>query len=123
MFTVASTAPPMTALLSRPRPPNSDVPPITAAPTAKSRVFPAPDAGDTLLFAVGAAVIGGTSLFGGRGRLSNAVIGGAVLATVNNGLGLLGQPASVVFLVNGLVLLLAAGVDVVSRRRSAAAGR
>jgi D-xylose transport system permease protein len=80
-----------------------------------------PDAGggNVLLFAVGGAVIGGTSLFGGRGRISNAVIGGAVLATVNNGLGLLGQPASVVFLVNGIVLLLAAGVDVLSRRRSA----
>lgn len=80
-----------------------------------------PDAGggNTLLFAVGGAVIGGTSLFGGRGRISNAVIGGAVLATVNNGLGLLGQPSSVVFLVNGIVLLLAAGVDVLSRRRSA----
>lgn len=80
-----------------------------------------PDAGggNTLLFAVGGAVIGGTSLFGGRGRISNAVIGGAVLATVNNGLGLLGMPASVVFLVNGVVLLLAAGVDVLSRRRSA----
>ena len=84
---------------------------------------PADGGGNTLLFAVGAAVIGGTSLFGGRGRLSNAVIGGAVLATVNNGLGLLGQPASVVFLVNGIVLLLAAGVDVLSRRRSALAGR
>ena len=72
-------------------------------------VSPSAGGGNTLLFAVGAAVIGGTSLFGGRGRVSNAVIGGAVLATVNNGLGLLGQPASVVFLVNGLVLLLAAG--------------
>ncbi|OZM80344.1 ABC transporter permease [Pseudonocardia sp. MH-G8] len=85
-------------------------------------VSPAAGGGNTLLFAVGAAVIGGTSLFGGRGRVSNAVIGGAVLATVNNGLGLLGQPASVVFLVNGVVLLLAAGVDVLSRRRSAVAG-
>ncbi len=82
-------------------------------------VSPSAGGGNTLLFAVGAAVIGGTSLFGGRGRVSNAVIGGAVLATVNNGLGLLGQPASVVFLVNGIVLLLAAGVDVLSRRRSA----
>jgi D-xylose transport system permease protein len=80
-------------------------------------------AGNTLLLAVGAAVIGGTSLFGGRGRISNAVIGGAVLATVNNGMGLLGLPASVVFLVNGIVLLLAAGVDVLSRRRSADTGR
>jgi D-xylose transport system permease protein len=86
-------------------------------------VSPSSGGGNTLLFAVGAAVIGGTSLFGGRGRVSNAVIGGAVLATVNNGLGLLGQPASVVFLVNGVVLLLAAGVDVLSRRRSAVAGR
>jgi D-xylose transport system permease protein len=86
-------------------------------------VSPSSGGGNTLLFAVGAAVIGGTSLFGGRGRISNAVIGGAVLATVNNGLGLLGQPASVVFLVNGIVLLLAAGVDVLSRRRSAVAGR
>ena len=86
-------------------------------------VSPSSGGGNTLLFAVGAAVIGGTSLFGGRGRVSNAVIGGAVLATVNNGLGLLGQPASVVFLVNGVVLLLAAAVDVLSRRRSAVAGR
>ncbi len=82
-------------------------------------VSPSAGGGNTLLFAVGAAVIGGTSLFGGRGRVSNAVIGGAVLATVENGLGLLGQPAAVVFVVTGLVLLLAAGVDVLSRRRSA----
>ncbi len=86
-------------------------------------VSPTAGGGNTLLFAVGGAVIGGTSLFGGRGRVSNAVVGGAVLATVNNGMGLLGQPASVVFLVNGIVLLLAAGVDVLSRRRSAETGR
>ncbi|WP_232666132.1 sugar ABC transporter permease [Pseudonocardia sp. TRM90224] len=86
-------------------------------------VSPSSGGGNTLLFAVGAAVIGGTSLFGGRGRVSNAVIGGAVLATVENGLGLLGQPAAVVFVVTGLVLLLAAGVDVLSRRRSATATR
>lgn len=86
-------------------------------------VSPSAGGGNTLLFAVGAAVIGGTSLFGGRGRVSNAVIGGAVLATVENGLGLLGQPAAVVFVVTGLVLLLAAGVDVLSRRRSATSAR
>ncbi|NMI01735.1 sugar ABC transporter permease [Pseudonocardia acidicola] len=86
-------------------------------------VSPSAGGGNTLLFAVGAAVIGGTSLFGGRGRVSNAVIGGAVLATVQNGLGLLKQPAAVVFVVTGLVLLLAAAVDVLSRRRSAVAGR
>lgn len=86
-------------------------------------VSPSAGGGNTLLFAVGAAVIGGTSLFGGRGRISNAVIGGAVLATVQNGLGLLGQPAAVVFIVTGLVLLLAASVDVLSRRRSAVPAR
>jgi D-xylose transport system permease protein len=85
-------------------------------------VSPSSGGGNTLLFAIGAAVIGGTSLFGGRGRIGSAVIGGAVLATVNNGLGLLGQPAAVVFMVNGLVLLLAAAVDVLSRRRAALAG-
>jgi D-xylose transport system permease protein len=81
-------------------------------------VDPNAGGGTTLLYAVGAAVIGGTSLFGGRGRLSNAVIGGAVLAIVNNGLGLLKQPASTVLVVTGIVLLLAATVDALSRRRS-----
>ncbi|MGH3433592.1 MAG: sugar ABC transporter permease, partial [Thermocrispum sp.] len=57
-----------------------------------------PQAGglNVLLFAVGAAVIGGTSLFGGSGKVVHAVIGGLVLATVENGLGLLAQPAAVV---------------------------
>ncbi|MFJ4650042.1 sugar ABC transporter permease [Nocardia sp. NPDC088792] len=84
-----------------------------------------PQAGglNTLLFAVGAAVIGGTSLFGGRGRVADAVIGGAVLAVVSNGLGLLRQPAAVVSIVTGLVLLLAATVDAISRRRAAVAQR
>jgi D-xylose transport system permease protein len=82
-------------------------------------VDPTAGGGTTLLFAVGAAVIGGTSLFGGRGRMSNAVIGGAVIAVVGNGLGLLKQPASVVLVVTGLVLLLAASVDALSRRRAA----
>ncbi|HVV12962.1 ABC transporter permease subunit [Amycolatopsis sp.] len=77
--------------------------------------------GNTLLFAVGAAVIGGTSLFGGRGRLRDAVIGGLVLATVQNGLGLLGYQADTVNITTGLVLLVAAAVDALSRRRAAAA--
>ncbi|WP_227998905.1 sugar ABC transporter permease [Nocardia australiensis] len=82
-----------------------------------------PQAGglNTLLFAVGAAVIGGTSLFGGKGRVADAVIGGTVLAVVANGLGLLEQPAAVVAIVTGLVLLLAATVDALTRRRAAAA--
>ena len=76
--------------------------------------------GNTLLFAVGAAVIGGTSLFGGKGRVRDAVLGGAVLATVQNGLGLLGFQAAQVNIITGLVLLVAATVDALSRRRAAA---
>lgn len=86
-------------------------------------VTPDAGAGNTLLYAVGAAVIGGTSLFGGRGRAINAVLGGLVISTINNGLGLLGQNAYVNFLVTGGVLLLAASVDAISRRRSQAMGR
>lgn len=78
---------------------------------------------ETLLYAVGAAVIGGTSLFGGKGRITDAVIGGLVIAVVANGMGLLNQPSAVVFMVTGMVLLLAATVDALSRRRAAATGR
>ena len=84
-------------------------------------VAPGSGGGNTLLLGVGAAVIGGTSLFGGKGRVSNAVIGGLVIATITNGLGLLGQEAFVNYLVTGGVLLLAAAVDAVSRRRRASA--
>jgi D-xylose transport system permease protein len=86
-------------------------------------VAPGSGGGNTLLLGVGAAVIGGTSLFGGRGKVSNAVIGGLVIAVIANGLGLLGQQAYVNFLVTGAVLLLAAAVDAVSRRRRSSAGR
>ncbi len=79
-------------------------------------------AGNTLLYAVGAAVIGGTSLFGGRGRALDAVIGGVVVATIANGLGLLNQSSYINFLVTGGVLLLAASVDAISRRRRSASG-
>jgi D-xylose transport system permease protein len=75
--------------------------------------------GNTLLYAVAAAVIGGTSLFGGRGRARDAVIGGLVIAMIPNGLGLLPNlPASANFIITMLVLLLAASVDALSRRRS-----
>jgi len=84
-------------------------------------VAPSAGGGNTLLLGVGAAVIGGTSLFGGKGKVSNAVIGGLVIATIQNGLGLLGQPQNVNFLVTGAVLLLAATVDALSRRRRASA--
>src|SRR6478609_3624430 len=77
----------------------------------------------TLLYAVGAAVIGGTSLFGGKGKITDAVIGGLVIAVVANGMGLLNQPAGIVFIVTGIVLRLAATVDALSRRRAQASGR
>ncbi|MET0928175.1 MAG: ABC transporter permease, partial [Aeromicrobium sp.] len=78
--------------------------------------------GNTLLYAVGAAVIGGTSLFGGKGKASDAVIGGLVIATIANGLGLLAQASWINFVVTGGVLLLAASVDAISRRRRSATG-
>ncbi|MFX0591651.1 sugar ABC transporter permease [Melissospora conviva] len=77
---------------------------------------------DVLLYAVGAAVIGGTSLFGGKGRVLDAVLGGAVVAVIDNGMGLLNYSAGVKYMVTGVVLLLAAGVDALSRRRAAATG-
>ncbi len=77
----------------------------------------------TLLFAVGAAVIGGTSLFGGKGRVVDAVIGGFVVMTLQNGMSLLNQPSGRVYVATGLVLLIAASVDALSRKRAAATGR
>lgn len=88
-----------------------------------SSVTPDAGAGNTLLYAVAAAVIGGTSLFGGKGKARDAIIGGLVIAVIDNGLGLLGLQAYIKYIVTGLVLLLAASVDAVSRRRRAGAGR
>jgi D-xylose transport system permease protein len=86
------------------------------------KVSPSSGAGNTLLYAVGAAVIGGTSLFGGKGKAQDAVVGGLVIATIANGLGLLNQASYINYLVTGGVLLLAASVDAISRRRRSAAG-
>jgi D-xylose transport system permease protein len=86
-------------------------------------VNPQTGGSDTLLFAVGAAVIGGTSLFGGKGRVLDALLGASVIAIITNGMTLRGQPQGRVYMITGLVLLLAASVDAVSRRRAAATGR
>ncbi|HET6484750.1 MAG TPA: ABC transporter permease, partial [Actinoplanes sp.] len=75
-----------------------------------------------LLYAVGAAVIGGTSLFGGKGKVINAVIGGAVIAVIDNGMGLLGFSAGTKYIFTGIILLIAASVDALARRRAAATG-
>ena len=72
---------------------------------------------DIVLSGVAAAVVGGVSLFGGRGRLLQAAIGALVVAVITNGLGLLNLPGGVNYLVTGGVLILAATVDAVSRSR------
>jgi D-xylose transport system permease protein len=86
-------------------------------------VSPTTGGAQTLLYAVGAAVIGGTSLFGGRGRVYDAVTGGLVVAVIANGLPLVTQQSGTQFIINGVVLLVAASVDAISRRRAAATGR
>jgi D-xylose transport system permease protein len=86
-------------------------------------VSPSTGGASTLLYAVGAAVIGGTSLFGGKGKVLDAILGGLVIGVIVNGMGLLNQPSSVVFMVTGVVLLVAASVDAISRRRAASSGR
>jgi D-xylose transport system permease protein len=73
---------------------------------------------DIVLSGVAAAVVGGVSLFGGRGRLIHGAIGALVIAVITNGLGLLNLPGGVNFLVTGGVLILAATVDAVSRVRA-----
>jgi D-xylose transport system permease protein len=86
-------------------------------------VSPTTGGAQTLLYAVGAAVIGGTSLFGGKGRVLDAIIGGLVVAVIANGLPLITQKSEIQFIITGLVLLLAAIVDALSRRRAAVTGR
>jgi D-xylose transport system permease protein len=80
-------------------------------------------AADTTLNAIAAAVIGGTSLFGGRGSAYSALLGGLVIISIQNGMNLLGVASSTRFIVTGLVLLLAATVDALSRRGRQAHGR
>jgi D-xylose transport system permease protein len=94
---------------------------IIAASRANS-VDPNTGGSNVLLDAVGAAVIGGTSLFGGKGRVLDAILGGAIIAVIQNGMGLLGYKSGVQFVVTGVVLLLAASVDALSRRRASASG-
>ena len=74
------------------------------------------DGGTLVLYAVAAAVIGGTSLFGGRGKMVHALLGGLVIATIYNGMGLLGLAASYQFMVTALVLLAAVTLDALLRR-------
>ncbi|MDM8531078.1 hypothetical protein QUF63_07885 [Anaerolineales bacterium HSG25] len=72
--------------------------------------------GNLLLNSIAAAVIGGTSLFGGSGRVSSALLGALVIASVENGMNLLGLSSGIKFVITGFVLLMAVLVDAISRR-------
>ena len=93
---------------------------------AASRLFAvnqSSGASDVLLNSIAAAVIGGTSLFGGRGSAYSALLGVIVIQSIENGMDLLGVSSDKKFMVTGLVLLLAATVDALSRRGRQAHGR
>ena len=79
--------------------------------------------GEVLLYSIAAAVIGGTSLFGGIGNIKSALLGALVIASIDNGLGLLGLGSGEKFLITGAVLLLAVTVDSLSRKRQTQTGR
>lgn len=78
--------------------------------------------GDTNLNAIAAAVIGGASLFGGRGTAFSALLGIIVIQSISSGLTLLSLDSSVQFMITGVVLVLAVIVDSISRRARAATG-
>ena len=79
--------------------------------------------GSILLYSIAAAVIGGTSLFGGRGHIKSALLGALVIVSIDNGLGLLGLGSGEKFVITGGVLLLAVTVDSISRRAQSSSGR
>jgi D-xylose transport system permease protein len=78
--------------------------------------------GNLLLNVIAAAVIGGTSLFGGRGRVVSALLGALVIIAIDNGMGLLNLATGTRFVITGLVLLAAVLVDALSKRRRSARG-
>src|SRR6266850_5653258 len=79
--------------------------------------------GTLLLDAISAAVIGGTSLFGGRGEVRSALLGALVIATVSNGLNTAGYKTGTIYVVTGIILLLAVTLDTIARRLQARSGR
>ena len=78
--------------------------------------------GDILLNAIAAAVIGGTSLFGGRGTVWSALTGALVIGSINNGLALLSASSSIKFMTTGGVLLAAVTIDALARQGRQRAG-
>jgi D-xylose transport system permease protein len=80
--------------------------------------------GSTLLIdAIAAAVIGGTSLFGGRGEVRNALIGATLIATISNGMNTLGYENAIIYIVTGSILLFAVTFDTIVRRIQIKSGR
>jgi len=79
--------------------------------------------GTLLIDAIAAAVIGGTSLFGGRGEVRNALIGAILISVISNGMFILGYSTGTIYVVTGLILLFAVTFDTVVRRRQIKAGR
>ncbi len=79
--------------------------------------------GTLLIDAIAAAVIGGTSLFGGRGEIRNALIGAALISTVSSGMFIKGYATGIIFMVTGAILLLAVTFDTVVRRIQVRSGR
>ncbi|SCK43208.1 D-xylose transport system permease protein [Streptomyces sp. WMMB 714] len=80
-------------------------------------------AGNTLMNVIAAAVIGGTSLFGGRGKIWSALLGILVIQSIQQGLNLLGMASEIQYMITGAVLLAAVVIDSVSRRTQKTAGR
>jgi D-xylose transport system permease protein len=80
------------------------------------------DGGTLVLYGVAAAVIGGASLFGGRGKPLHALLGGIVIAAVFNGLGLMGITVAGQDIATAIVLILAVTLDSVVRRRAGDGG-
>ena len=79
--------------------------------------------GTLLIDVIAAAVIGGTSLFGGRGEVRNALFGALVIKTIENGLNTKGYSQGIIFIVTGAILLFAVTLDAVLRRLQTRAGR
>ncbi|MFR9673223.1 sugar ABC transporter permease [Streptomyces sp. TR06-5] len=80
-------------------------------------------AGNTLMNVIAAAVIGGTSLFGGRGKILSALLGALVIMSIQQGLNLEGMASEVQYMITGAVLLAAVVIDSISRRTQKTAGR
>jgi D-xylose transport system permease protein len=79
--------------------------------------------GTLLIDAIAAAVIGGTSLFGGRGEVRNALVGALLITTIANGMNTVGYTTGVIYIVTGAILLLAVTFDTIVRQRQIKAGR